>query len=482
MSMRTAGFSLILRSSSWSCTSGCAPGARSSFCACFRRSSASDFCGLPIVGSAVSSGGAPGQTALLFVAFSPAFLPLSAEVRGYSLLLFLWRRRACRVRGRARSAIPGQDGRILPSPLSGDPGSLCGALHHDSLFVYALVRFWKDRPPRRVLRIWAVSQAGAAALYLFLYFTQVAALRGTEAVQTLTGPFASSYFHPDRETASAFLVRQTAAVFRYLFGSRFAAAVDGCSRRGRSGLSLAQAEALRRPARSSLRAGSGLRLDGPVSVRRDPALRLRSSLRRRGRRGRGLGVREPISGSCCPESLCSLCSGESRIGRRRLGASLRRRPRSTIFGASPREGACCGLTARRDLSFAIISIPAGSSAGPTREYRLVRSAFWAPGPERLGEELKRLIRNYRLSAGKRFWMIRLGVDEASSRNWPGRFRPPYSQLSDDSATSSSSKSGFGTLPPHRRAHVTRPSRRPWARRSSRGTLPRCSPMNQARHE
>jgi hypothetical protein len=43
--------------------------------------------------------------------------------------------------------------------------------------------------------------------------------------------------------------------------------------------------------------------------------------------------------------------------------------------------------------------------------RLVRSPVWASDPEKLGDEVERLIRIYRLAAGQRFWMIRLGLDD-----------------------------------------------------------------------
>jgi hypothetical protein len=45
---------------------------------------------------------------------------------------------------------------------------------------------------------------------------------------------------------------------------------------------------------------------------------------------------------------------------------------------------------------------------------MVRSPVWASDPEKLGEEVERLIRIYRLSAGQRFWMIRLGPDDDST--------------------------------------------------------------------
>jgi Predicted membrane protein len=166
-----------------------------------------------------------GLTTLFLVALSPAFLPLSAEVRGYSLLLFLSAAALAEFENALEARSPARMvgfSLLLYLAILAHYAALFITM---SLFVYALVRFWRGRPPRRVLWIWAVFQAGAAALYLFLYFTQVARLRGTEAVQTLTGPLASSYFHHDRETASGFLVRQTADLSRYLFGSRLAAAV-----------------------------------------------------------------------------------------------------------------------------------------------------------------------------------------------------------------------------------------------------------------
>ena len=363
-----------------------------------------------------------GLTTLFLVAFSPAFLPLSAEVRGYSLLLFLSAAALAEfegaLEGRSSARMVGSSLLLFLAILT----HFAALFITMSLFVYALARFWSDRPPRRVLRIWAISQAGAAALYLFLYSTQVARLRGTEAVQTLTGPLASSYFHPDRETAPGFLVRQTAALSRYLFGSRAAAAVVVVlAAAGVVSLALK-----RRPSAvllvlpCFLGAAFGLAALYPFGGTRHSVYVLPFA-------GAAVGaavsafsvkrIRVLLSGiallpllwgrpdwSSPPESLSR---AEAAIDRLRSIA-----PRGSLLLTDGQTGAVLGYYFGAH----------GSSAPRSREYRMVRSPVWASDPEKIGEEVERLIRIYRLSAGQRFWMIRLGLERdptaALARQFP----------------------------------------------------------------
>ncbi len=65
----------------------------------------------------------------------------------------------------------------------------------------------------------------------------------------------------------------------------------------------------------------------------------------------------------------------------------------------------------------------GSYTDSRRGYRVVRSPVWASDAEKLGDEIERLIGIYRLRAGERFWMIRLGLEDdptaALARRLPG---------------------------------------------------------------
>jgi len=112
-----------------------------------------------------------GIMTLLLIAFAPVLLPLSAEVRGYSLLLLLSVsalaefENAVEARSPARMVVFSL---LLYLAILTHYGALFIML---SLFVYALARFWSSRLSVRVLGIWDGFQGGAAALYLFLYVT-----------------------------------------------------------------------------------------------------------------------------------------------------------------------------------------------------------------------------------------------------------------------------------------------------------------------
>jgi Dolichyl-phosphate-mannose-protein mannosyltransferase len=355
-----------------------------------------------------------GLTALLLVAFSPALLPLAAEVRGYSLLLFL----ATAALAELEAALEARS----PARMAGFSLLLFLAIltHFAalfltmSLFAYALVRFWRDRPPRRVFLIWALFQAGAAALYLFLYFTQVAPIRGTEAVQTLTGPLSASYFHHDRETASAFLVRQAAALSRYLFGPPIAAAVLALlAAAGVACLALRRRpSALLLALPGLLGAVCGLMALYPFGGTRHSAYLLPFAGAAVGAAISALSAGRPWALLSCIALLPllwgrpdwsspprSLLPTKAAIERLRTIA-----PRGSLLWTDRQTGAV--------LRYYFGAY--GSSDGPGLDYRLVRSPVWASDPERLGEEVERLIRIYRLSAGQRFWMIRLGVEDGST--------------------------------------------------------------------
>lgn len=354
-----------------------------------------------------------GLVTLLLVAFSPAFLPLSAEVRGYSLLLFLSAAALCEFEGalEARSAV-----RMVGVSLF---LSLAILAHFAALFVmmslfaYALVRFWRARPPRQVLWIWAVSQAGAAAVCVFLYFTQVKTLRGTEAVQTLTGTFASNYFHQDRETAFGFLLRQTEALSRYLFGSRLAAAVEALL----AAVGVISLALKRRPSvvllvlPCVLGAASGLMALYPFGGTRHSAYLL---LFAGGAVGAAVSafsarrLRVLLSGI----ALLPLLWGRPEWSSPPRSLSPTKAAIDRLQSVAPR-GSLLWTDRQTGVVLRYYLDTYGASAGPSRDYRIVRSPVWASDPEKLGEEVERLIETHRLSAGQRFWMIRLGLEDDS---------------------------------------------------------------------
>lgn len=365
-----------------------------------------------------------GLTTLLVLAFSPAFLPLSAEVRGYSLLLFLSAIALCELEKALQERSPARMtgfSLLLFLAILTHYAALFLVL---SLFLYALVRFRSDPSSHRVIRTWAAFQAAAAVLYLFLYFAQVTRLRGSEAARVMAGWLAAAYYHHDSENVFGFLTRQTASLFRYLFGSWFAALlVFVLAAAGVFSLVLK-----RRPSAILLvlpyllGAVAGLMAVYPFGGTRHSAYILPFAAAAAGAGASALSVKRPwaiapgaalvtallfgaLDWSTPPRSLSRMKAAIDRLG------SIA--PRGSLLFTDHRTAAVLtyyfggyGLSDRR----------------PGLSYRIVRSPVWAFDSERLGAEVDRLIRIYRLSAGQRFWIVRLGLEDdptaALSRRLP----------------------------------------------------------------
>ncbi len=89
--------------------------------------------------------------------------------------------------------------------------------HYSALFftlavgLYALARIADSHLPRKVVMAWAAGQAGALAIYVFLYVTHVSKLKNSIAVWS-TG-FDSSYFHADSDRSLRFYLGKYSRIF-----------------------------------------------------------------------------------------------------------------------------------------------------------------------------------------------------------------------------------------------------------------------------
>lgn len=155
---------------------------------------------------------------LVILTFSPAVTAQMTEVRQYSFLFLaaaaglLWLERAF----------------IQKSPkhmlLSGLAFALAVYTHSSAFWlviavgIYGVVRLSVEQPPRKVAGAWMLSQAVIGGLCALVYFTQLARHRGG-----FTETFArenwlkASYFHAGSDNILWFPVRQTAALFQYLY-------------------------------------------------------------------------------------------------------------------------------------------------------------------------------------------------------------------------------------------------------------------------
>jgi len=166
-------------------------------------------------------GEAAGLVALVQLAFLPSVVSVSAELRGYAALLFfsaasMW----------AVERATAEDGRSwVRIALWAAASALALLSHYAAVWVVgAAALYGTIRLGRRALRpAWIAANAFLAAVCAFLWLTQASALRGgaLEAEAKATW-LAESYYSPGRESALAFLVRQTEALFAHLYSTRFA--------------------------------------------------------------------------------------------------------------------------------------------------------------------------------------------------------------------------------------------------------------------
>lgn len=376
-------------------------------------------------------GQSTGLMTLLVAALSPACLPLSAEVRGYSLLLLL------SVAALAEFEHAVETGSVLRMVLFSFLLYLAILTHYSALFltvslgVYALIRLRESRAPRRVVAVWAAFQAGAAILYLFLYVSHVASLRGSALEQgAMEVWLRTGYF--ERGKPLAFVAHQTEAVFRYFFGSPLAAAialllaVAGvvllAVRRRTSAVLLVLPFVLGATAgllglypfsetRHSIylipfvAAAIGVALSALTAGRFWPTLLATAGVA-------ALFWRAPVW-LAPPQSLSGM-----NVAMDRVRAAIQ--PGSLVF-ADARMGALLGYylgrgafsTGRRGLERFW-----ESNAG---HYCIVVSRLWDPDARTFVDEIERMIRVYRVPAGQPFWVTHLGLPAEPTRELFRRF-------------------------------------------------------------
>jgi len=160
-------------------------------------------------------GKAAGVIGLILIAFSPAAIALSAEVRSYALLLFF----ETAALYFAEAALDEKSVRkmwrfsifLYLAILS----------HYSAIFfvlalgIYALARIVQGRLPRDVAAGWAAGQAGALAIYGFLYVTHISKLKTTISMWEVS--FDTVYSHSGHEHLFTFARERTLDIFTFLF-------------------------------------------------------------------------------------------------------------------------------------------------------------------------------------------------------------------------------------------------------------------------
>ena len=171
-------------------------------------------------------GAAASLTLLALLAFLPSVVLVSAELRGYATVLFLV---ACALAAFERALVRASAGWVAISAAS---MALALGTHYLALrsalalAAYAAVRLIASRPPSLLVRVWAASQAIVAAVFLFLYQSHISALRGS-GMEKLAQTDWLQADYLQRGDGAQFVLRQAAALFRFLFSVQSLAAVAG---------------------------------------------------------------------------------------------------------------------------------------------------------------------------------------------------------------------------------------------------------------
>lgn len=163
-----------------------------------------------------------GLMALVVLTFSPALVSLSAQARGYTLVLLL----AALALRLLDSGVAARSGtRIIASAICvalAVMTEFSGAMFAAGAGVYFLARL-ADRLPGRLVVVWALGQVMVAAIAVALYLTIAAPHVAADAVNPngVSDLFVGAYRQPG-ENLLVFLAGGTARQFSFLFGSHVA--------------------------------------------------------------------------------------------------------------------------------------------------------------------------------------------------------------------------------------------------------------------
>ena len=181
------------------------------------------FCWMFYKWLANAAGKLTGFVGLIFVAFLPPIVLLSAEIRQYALLLAFLASALyfldCAFATNSRRRMVAFSLCLYLAMLSHYSAFLFAA----ALGIYALFRIFTERPHAGLVVVWAAGQAGALALAALLYKTHLSKLGVGESRTALQGWMSEfflrrSYFDPSHDKPLLFLVGHSFGVFQYFFG------------------------------------------------------------------------------------------------------------------------------------------------------------------------------------------------------------------------------------------------------------------------
>ena len=166
-------------------------------------------------------GKAAAVIGLVLIAFSPAMIALSAELRSYAVLLF------CETTALYLVETALQEKSVRKMLYFSVFLYLAILSHYSAAFfvlavgIYALARILGSEIPRKVILAWAGGQAGALAVYGFLYVTHISKLR--DLMMTWAMSFDQVFSHTGRQDLLKFTRERTLDIFSFLFENRYLA-------------------------------------------------------------------------------------------------------------------------------------------------------------------------------------------------------------------------------------------------------------------
>ena len=167
-------------------------------------------------------GKAAGLISLIFVAFCPALIALSAELRQYVLLLFFMVTALCFLERAFQE-------KLVHKMVYFTAFLYLAILSHYSAFffvvptgIYCLLRIMDSCLPRKVVAAWIAGQFGGVGIYAFLYVTQLRWLKADLAVWGLD--LENSYFRSYRDDIFEFTRGHVREFFGYLFAQPYVSA------------------------------------------------------------------------------------------------------------------------------------------------------------------------------------------------------------------------------------------------------------------
>jgi hypothetical protein len=157
--------------------------------------------------------------ALILLAFLPAMIALSAEVRQYALLLFF-----CASAGYfLEKSLANNSARLMAlSALN----LYLAMLSHYSAFlfaaalgIYAILRMIRQHPEKKIFLSWTIAQLGSVGIAVSLYVTHLAKLGMSSEAATQGQDFylRNSYFDSSHMNVLHFIFARTGGVFQYIF-------------------------------------------------------------------------------------------------------------------------------------------------------------------------------------------------------------------------------------------------------------------------